>query len=646
MNSKYQRGFLLLGLVLFLLPQILGCDCQSYSNVDCRQDVDCAACQTCVSNECVEAAEQCDDAIDNDCDGLTDENCPDLCLGVTCNSPPPRSCVDGNILRYYPPEGTCVAGSCEYLPYDVECAQGCVNDACAEDACIGLYCASDDNPCTQDFCDPVEGCQYLPWDGDCDDADACTEGDTCQDGLCESGSQVNCNDEVHCTEDTCTPEFGCLHAPRAALCDDSDPCTDDACAAVVGCTHTFNSDPCDDQDPCTMQDICSQGLCAGMPLDSDGDGHQPISCGGQDCDDNDPDAYPGAEEVCDGDDDNCDGLIDMVGRDYCDYDAMCQAGELVQCPEQAGPIDVQRVIDENTLWCAKNSPIIHSGLTVMPATTLTVGPCVEVRAEPDACIDVRGTLEALGVDSAMTVFTSNSDTPSRGDWCGIQIGKDDASPGRATLRYATVEYSVEGFSTSGCGPEPGCEAVVDGCLFFQNESSLYDGRGRVHIESSEFVENGCGTDGGHYTFDNCVFRGNDVVGCRSANMKFYDCEFLGNVEGLLGVDIVQGCTFSDTVGTAINSRLRSLDVTQSVFVGNGQGIVLSDHFVQQAPISGNTFCDNLGYALKLESGETVDATNNWWCTTDPEQIATDIHDLYDENGLGVVIFEPFLLEAP
>jgi hypothetical protein len=48
--------------------------------------------------------------------------------------------------------------------------------------------------------------------------------------------------------------------------------------------------------------------------DSDGDGFE--WC--QDCDDDDPSVHPGAEEVCNDIDDNCDGLIDELGGgEYC-----------------------------------------------------------------------------------------------------------------------------------------------------------------------------------------------------------------------------------------------------------------------------------------------------------------------------------------
>ncbi len=60
--------------------------------------------------------------------------------------------------------------------------------------------------------------------------------------------------------------------------------------------------------------------------DADGDGYNDVACGGDDCDDADIDVYPGADEYCNGLDDDCDGTVDEddaldVLTWYEDYDA-------------------------------------------------------------------------------------------------------------------------------------------------------------------------------------------------------------------------------------------------------------------------------------------------------------------------------------
>ncbi|MDC0716577.1 S8 family serine peptidase [Nannocystis bainbridge] len=44
-------------------------------------------------------------------------------------------------------------------------------------------------------------------------------------------------------------------------------------------------------------------------VDVDGDKHFAVDCGGDDCDDADPNSHPGAAEVCDGRDNDCDGEV-------------------------------------------------------------------------------------------------------------------------------------------------------------------------------------------------------------------------------------------------------------------------------------------------------------------------------------------------
>ena len=125
----------------------------------------------------------------------------------------------------------------------------------------------DGNGCTTDRFDPQLGiCVHVAEPLPCDDFNECTMQDACVEGIC-LGRGTNCDDQNVCTEDLCDPRQGCVHR-LSASCNDGDPCTIDTCDPITGCQHAL----ADQGTPCgfeqCMPAICDRfGLCQPIPED-------------------------------------------------------------------------------------------------------------------------------------------------------------------------------------------------------------------------------------------------------------------------------------------------------------------------------------------------------------------------------------------
>jgi len=267
MKSKGMLGFLMAlvvvaaaGCDLFGDDVTTGCG----ADADCKEgycDTDTGLCQAC----------------------LTDKQCPTnrFCL------PEELFCVACYDDKH------CDSGVCDTKNhYCVECLDDsqCDSGKCDEEKAICIECGTDGpdkecddgNGCTVDACKDGQCVSVaLPDATPCEDNDKCTLGDTCNKGQCIAGEK----------DPACIPDTGCTGKPDGTLCDDNDKCT--------------------------LDDRCFGGQCKGDSLapecfndDLDGDGWF-VNNG--DCDDQDPTVYPGAPEVCDQKDNDCNDAIDENG---------------------------------------------------------------------------------------------------------------------------------------------------------------------------------------------------------------------------------------------------------------------------------------------------------------------------------------------
>lgn len=308
------------------------------------------------------------DGIDNDCDGVTDENClmPECYQALVSIF----SCMDEECAEYGP---ECLLTSCEELN---EQLQYCAGHECIEALLM--------NPHTWQIIQPytveqkanyfVEHCSspdddadgYTVAEGDCNDTDSSIHPEAID--IPGDGIDQNCNghdaeagdddDDTYTeAEGDCNDTNPEIHPGVPDICDGVDnDCDGQTDEDAISQTYYLDSDhdgfgnsavsasycsaesasaddyimvagDCNDNDPGINPDIdevseeyCGDGIdqdCEGGDLpcsaleDNDGDEYSEVD---GDCDDTDSNVYPGAPEICgDGIDQNCNGHDQKCG---------------------------------------------------------------------------------------------------------------------------------------------------------------------------------------------------------------------------------------------------------------------------------------------------------------------------------------------
>ncbi len=213
-----------------------------------------AACddgQVCTGGDSCSKEGTCTSGVQPLCGCKSNSDCADFDDSDVCNGAfacKNAACVyDGKILLC-DDKSPCTKDSChpekgcQHVPL-----AGCAT--CTEDKTC-----DDGNICTYDFC--LTG--QCKWPGatlGCDDGSACTVGDACAEGVCKSGAAKLCDDKEAYTNDSCDPATGCVNKPANNLCSDGDACTTGETCNNGACNGTLQTVKCDDKKPCTA-DSC------------------------------------------------------------------------------------------------------------------------------------------------------------------------------------------------------------------------------------------------------------------------------------------------------------------------------------------------------------------------------------------------------
>lgn len=275
-------------------------------------------------------------------------------------------------------------------------------------------------------------------------------------------------------------------------------------------------------------------------------------------------------------------------------------------------MEVSGVISSNTHWTTADSPVIVTNyIRVESGATLTIDPGVSVKFDTaNSYLQIDGTLVAVGTEANKITFTSNRVNPAAGDWgssIGIKFTNTSADAvfdgsgnylSGSVLRYTVVEYGI-GVTLEAASP------FVDHNLIRYNGPS----------SGAALFFNGYGSGSPRLT--------NNVIANRGLNVQ-------------QGSPVVEHNTITGNIFMMTNPTMRYNVISGCITVALlSPGAVLNRNNID------GTGCS---YALEMrfDANEDIDATNNYWSTTNQSTIDAMIWDTNDNGTLRLAIVAPIL----
>lgn len=295
---------------------------------------------------------------------------------------------------------------------------------------------------------------------------------------------------------------------------------------------------------------------------------------------------------------------------------------------------VTGLISTNATWNSKNGPYIVKGnILVEQGVTLTIEEGTEVIFDGDYYIQVNGNLNANGTAQDYIRFTSN----------GNNSGKIMLNSNSNVLNFCSMSNMVWGIYFC----DNSSYNKIYNCTIINNIFGLYVNYSNSNNEIRHCLI-GENSNTGIYLFRGCT--SNNIEDCTIYNQSSTDsmnpgcgihfdadsdnnsvknCFILGNN---YGIDFYPNCT---------NNSIMNNDIQK-----NNIGINFENYgwnSDNKSNINNNNICNNIQYNLSSgHNSSEVNAENNYWGTTDENQIDNSIYDFYDDFSRTIVLFKPYL----
>lgn len=318
---------------------------------------------------------------------------------------------------------------------------------------------------------------------------------------------------------------------------------------------------------------------------------------------------------------------------------------------------VSGIISSNATWTKANSPYQLTGpIAVKEGVTLTIEPGVTVDFGL-YYMQVNGTLHAVGApQNHINIITKES---PQGILQQIQFMQPSVSWDSKTGLGSILEniyFEKVSIVSKGCSPRI-ANNYFDGPYWM----AVYAPTGSPQIIGNNITN--CLIQGLSVS-DSAVISGNYISGSGSTGIYAYGNTIVSNNKvtgfgnGIKGSDhaVIEGNVVENCGEMGISGSSQSVSIKNNYVDRNGIGInvagdiqnnvvtnnVIGLKITDQSRITNNNIFGNTQNSLALSTQSNIDATNNYWGTTDDQAIEQSIWDNKNDFNLGDVTFKPFL----
>jgi len=341
-------------------------------------------------------------------------------------------------------------------------------------------------------------------------------------------------------------------------------------------------------------------------------------------------------------------------------------------------------ISTNTTWTLANSPyIVVDDVVVEMNISLTIEPGVVVKFIDGTNLIIDGALIAQGNSTHKITFTSNSITLRPGNWGTIQF-RDTSIDEACIIDWAIIEYASAGITIYNSSPKISNSTLQLNTVGFKSESGSYSAA-RIYnsiifnntygvsgsfgyyyyYPRSEIVHSlisnntyGVQPSGGYLTIQESTIS-NNTYGIWSSwsTLRILGSNITHNTHGIAADSATISKSIISENGKGISPKWYQMpgyppwyeqgtfSISYSTITANKENGIISNSYgtstVHFSNIYGNTPYDVSNLA-PYDRNADVNATNNWWGTTDTTEIDQHIYDYYDDYNLRKVFYQPFL----